>query len=310
LRSADEGKTWSIFCGGFRNAYDLDFNADGELFTFDSDMEWDIGAPWYRPTRINHCVSAAEFGWRSGTGVWPDYYPDSLPATVNIGLGSPTGVKFGTAAGKWPQRYRQALYAMDWAYGKLFAIHLKPSMSSYTGEKEEFASGKPFNLTDLEFVRGEMFCITGGRGTQSGLYRIRYVGPTEKEQLVENRAEQTARRNRRKLEAFHGSQDSRAIDAAWQWLDSPDRFLRYAARIAIEWQPVEQWQQRALLEKRPQAALEALLALARCGTASVKPHLCEALTTLTLEQMSEDQLLAAIRIAGLTFARLGKTDRG
>ena len=25
-------------------------------------------------------TSAAEFGWRSGTGKWPDYYPDSLPA--------------------------------------------------------------------------------------------------------------------------------------------------------------------------------------------------------------------------------------
>ena len=54
--------------GGFRNAYDIAFNPDGELFTFDSDMEWDWGMPWYRPIRINHCTSAAEFGWRSGTG--------------------------------------------------------------------------------------------------------------------------------------------------------------------------------------------------------------------------------------------------
>ena len=34
---------------GYRNAYDIAFNADGELFTYDSDMEWDMGTPWYRP---------------------------------------------------------------------------------------------------------------------------------------------------------------------------------------------------------------------------------------------------------------------
>ena len=42
--------------GGFRNAYDIAFNAHGELFTYDSDMEWDRGLPWYRPTRILHVV--------------------------------------------------------------------------------------------------------------------------------------------------------------------------------------------------------------------------------------------------------------
>jgi len=28
-----------IFAGGFRNIYDIAFDAHGELFTFDSDME-------------------------------------------------------------------------------------------------------------------------------------------------------------------------------------------------------------------------------------------------------------------------------
>jgi hypothetical protein len=34
-----------VFATGFRNHYDLAFTPDGELFTYDSDMEWDIGAP-------------------------------------------------------------------------------------------------------------------------------------------------------------------------------------------------------------------------------------------------------------------------
>ncbi len=90
-----EGKTWEIISIGYRNPYDMDFNADGELFAYDADMEWDVGSPWYRPTRVVHATPGSEFGWRSGTGKWPTYYPDSLPQLVNIGPGSPVGVCFG-----------------------------------------------------------------------------------------------------------------------------------------------------------------------------------------------------------------------
>ena len=73
------GSFVEIVAGGFRNPYDFAFNGDGELFTYDADMEWDIGAPWYRPTRVNHVPAGAEFGWRSGWAKWPEYYLDSLP---------------------------------------------------------------------------------------------------------------------------------------------------------------------------------------------------------------------------------------
>ena len=55
------------------------------------------------------------------------------------------------------------------------------------------------------------------------------------------------------------------MDFAWSYLDSEDRFLSFAARIALEWQDVALWKDRALKEIRPDAALNALLALARCG---------------------------------------------
>ena len=42
---------------GYRNPCDFALNRDGEMFVYDADMEWDMGAPWYRPTRINHGVS-------------------------------------------------------------------------------------------------------------------------------------------------------------------------------------------------------------------------------------------------------------
>ena len=88
-RSDDDGKTWKRVVAGFRNEYDFAFNRDGELFTFDSDMEWDVGLPWYRPVRVNHCPLGAEFGWRNGSGKWPAYYFDSLPAIARRGPRQP-----------------------------------------------------------------------------------------------------------------------------------------------------------------------------------------------------------------------------
>ena len=66
-----------------------------------------------------------EYGWRNGTGKWPEYSPDSLGAVVNIGLGSPTGVEFGTGA-KFPAKYQRALFINDWTYGKIYAVHMTP----------------------------------------------------------------------------------------------------------------------------------------------------------------------------------------
>ena len=44
-----EGKRWEVVATGFRNQYDIDFNADGEMFTYDADMEWDLNTPVVSP---------------------------------------------------------------------------------------------------------------------------------------------------------------------------------------------------------------------------------------------------------------------
>ncbi len=300
---------------GFRNAYDIAFNADGELFTFDSDMEWDWGMPWYRPIRVNHCTSGAEFGWRSGTGKWPEYYPDSLPATVNIGIGSPTGVVFGTGA-KFPAKYQKALYVLDWTYGRLIAVHLTPKGSSYTATSENLVVPKgltgngpklPLNLTDAVIgADGALYFVIGGRNTQSGLYRVSYTG-TEDTSLAAPHDEAGARdrKLRHQLEAFHGKKDSAAISAAWPHLNSDDRFLRYAARIAVESQPVAEWKLKALAEKQPAAALAALLALARSSGRETQPDLLAALARFPLDTLTEPQQLEKLRILQLSFIRQG-----
>ena len=97
-RVSPDGKQCDLVSMGYRNPFDIAFNRDGELFTYDSDMEWDVNLPWYRPTRVLHATSGSDFGYRNGAGKWPPYYIDSLPPVVNVGPGSPTGVTFGYGA--------------------------------------------------------------------------------------------------------------------------------------------------------------------------------------------------------------------
>ncbi len=314
MRTDAEGTRWEIVAGGFRNPYDIAFNADGELFTFDADMEWDVGAPWYRPTRVHHVVSGGEYGWRHGTSMWPTDWPDDLPPLVNVGLSSPTGVKFGTAS-KFPPKYRRAFFISDWAYGRILAVHLTPKGASYLANFETFLTGRPLNVTDLEFgPDGAMWFTTGGRGTQAGLYRVTYTGPEIREPAMskaELKAEEDAvraRALRRQLEGFHGKHGLFAVDFAWPHLDSGDARIRFAARLAVEHQDVTLWQQRALNETRPQAALTALTALARCGNKETQPSLLAALDRLSWSKLTDAQRIDFCRAYQLAFIRMGKPD--
>jgi len=314
LRTDPEGKHWELVLAGFRNAYDFDFSPQGEMFTFDSDMEWDWGLPWYRPIRVIHCVTGGEYGWRSGSSKWPDYYPDSLPAVVDIGIGSPTGVRFG-ARSNFPRPYRDALFVQDWSYGRLFAVHLTPRGASYTATYEVFVQGQPLNLTHLEFGNdGAMYFITGGRGTQSGLYRVTYDPKASpplppQAEVARDPSANRARRLRRKLEALEGKNDPRAVKVAWNGLRSDDRFIRYAARIALEWQEVASWKDRAMAETNVNGGLTALLALARCGGKDTQADLLQALEKFPLDSLTPNQKLDKLRILGLSFIRQGKPER-
>ena len=304
-----DGKEWELVASGFRNEYDIAFNADGELFTYDADMEWDVGSPWYRPTRVNHVTSGAEFGWRSGTGKWPVWYPDSLGSVVDIGPGSPTGIAFGTGAG-FPAKYQKALFISDWSYGVIYAVHLTPSGSTYVGEAEPFISAAPLPVTDIVVNPRDqaMYFTIGGRRTQSGLYRVTYTGPESTAPAAA--AESTGadlRSIRHKLEDLHVNASSDAVVEALKWLGHPDRSIRFAARIALEQQPVASWQEQALNENtNADAKLTALLALARCGDASVQSGLLESLGQLDGASLSSDQKLAAIRVVSLAFIRMGR----
>ena len=323
-RFSPDGKHWEHYANGFRNIYDGAFNRDGELFTYDADMEYDFNTSWYRPTRINHVTSGAEFGWRNGAGKRPEFYPDNLPAALNIGPGSPTGTTFGYGA-KFPAKYQNALFCLDWSWGKLYAVHLKPEGSTYTATKEEFLSGAPLPLTDAIIHPGDgaMYFAIGGRKVQSGLYRVTYTG-NESTAPVKATASAgaKARAERHALEAFHGKQDPKAIKAAWPELDNQDRFIRWAARVALEHQPVATWADRALTEKNPGRQVEALMGLTRA--AGIDPQhrkagdaptdkvlgakILDALAKLNWDKLNHEQRLTLVRTYGIHFVRFGQPE--
>ncbi|HCN79115.1 MAG TPA: heme-binding protein [Verrucomicrobiales bacterium] len=324
-RFTPDGKTFEIFASGFRNIYDGGVNRDGELFVYDADMEYDFNTSWYRPTRINHVVSGAEFGWRNGAGKYPEFYIDNLPATLNIGPGSPTGCTFGYGA-KFPAKYQEAFYALDWSWGKIYAVHLTPNGSTYTATKEEFVTGGPLPVSDAIIGQdGAMYFTIGGRRVQSGLYRVSYVGkestaPSDKSDRSDESDKAVALR--RSLEAFHGKQDPKAVATAWPHLSSTDRYIRAATRTALEHQPLAEWQDKALAETNVTAQLEALLALTRrtgvCPTHRTDPSyqpdsksrdaILTALLKHDFAKLTNEQKLGYMRIIEIVLHRFGNPD--
>jgi len=322
-RVSPDGKQFEVYASGFRNIFDAAFNRDGDLFTYDADMEYDFNTSWYRPTRVNHVVSGAEFGWRNGAGKRPEFYPDNLPATLNIGPGSPTGVTFGYGA-KFPAKYQNAMFALDWSWGKLYAVHLTADGASYKATKEEFLSGSPLPLTDaiINPRDGAMYFAIGGRKVQSGLYRVTYTGRESTAPAEIKPLKSAAHDLRHQLEAFHGKQDPQAVSTAWQYLGDEDRVIRWAARTAIEHQPFAEWSDKALTESDPAKQVEALMALARAAgvcpshrTPASKPvdtalreKILAALLKLDIASLPREPQLTALRTIEITLNRFDRPE--
>ncbi len=318
LRTDKDGSFFEVVAAGLRNPFDVAFNEDGEMFTFDADMELDLGCPWYRPNRVNHIVSGGEYGWRKGTGKWPVYFADSLGAVCDIGLASPTGIEMGTKLA-YPPKYQQALFIADWAYGRVLTVHMKPKGASYTGSFETFLSGRPLNVTDIRVgPDGALYVLTGGRQTQSGLYRVRYTGPQaapaklSDEELQAAFAAEQARTTRTFDEQAHvrleGAKAAAAVKTALANLRSDDVYIRFAARVALENQEPALWQDKVFEETNVDALLTGLIAVCRAGDKNLQGRVIEALRALPFADLTEQRQLAALRVYQLCFMRMGKPD--
>ncbi|MEX0714326.1 MAG: HEAT repeat domain-containing protein, partial [Pirellulales bacterium] len=266
-RFSPDAKRWSLVTGGFRNHYDIAFNSAGEMFTFDSDMEWEVGMPFYKPVRVTHCTAGAEFGWRSNAGKWPDYYFDSLPAAVDVGRGSPTGVVF-YEHDHFPPSYRGALIACDWSMGRIGAVRLERKGSSYAGTWENLVTGNPLNVSDVEVDRdGSLVFATGGRRTEGGLYRVTYRDAPRRSPADETLAD-----------ALAMPQPS----SAW----AREAFAKIKDRLGVDWEA-------GLVQKarrgEPQEQTRALTLLAQLGP----PPSTELLIQLTSDDDQQVRAFAA-----------------
>ena len=292
-KSSDYGSSWTVIATGFRNAYDIALNDDGELFTYDSDMEWDLGTPWYRPTRVCHVIPGAEFGWRTGSGKWPAYYPDNLPGVLDIGQGSPTGITFGYGA-RFPEEYQQSLFISDWSFGTMYQVDLVAQGSSYKASKKEFLSGTPLPISDVVIAAdGNMYFTTGGRRGGSYLYRVAYTGdkPTAPIQRPVNANEGIISR-----------MPSLSANELIPYLGNPDRFIRYSARTALEKYPAAEWWSFIESSDDPTVKIQGSLAAIRTGAGD---RTFETLSGIAENELSVEEKLDLVRVYGLYYIRGG-----
>jgi putative heme-binding domain-containing protein len=300
-----ETEEWLVHNVGMRNTYDIAFNQDGELFGFDSDMELDLGMPWYRPIRLCHFTSGSEFGWRSGSGKFLPEYPDNLPGIANLGQGSPTGLIHGEGL-KFPSYYQKGLFLFDWSYGTMYYASLTPKGSSYDVEMTQFLSGIPLPLTKgIVGDDGAMYFLTGGRRLASKLYRLKYEGdsPNEVVQLVAHTKGKKERNLRKELETFHTNKDASNIDFILSNIAHEDRFIRFAARTALEHQEYDLWKNKINKSTVDDVIVALSIAIARSGNDSDRANALNKLVAIEWASFEESKKIDFVRAVELLLIR-------
>lgn len=299
------GSHWELISAGFRNSYDIAFDDQGEMFSYDSDMEWDFGMPWYRPTRIVHVTSGSEFGWRTGNSKWSPNYPDNLPAMINIGQGSPTNLVYAGNA-KFPDKYRKGLFAFDWSFGIIYSIQLEQKGATYKAKAEEFITGSPLPLTDgVVGPDGAFYFMTGGRRLDSDIYRVYYKKQDKVKKQLKVAKSTKEQELRREIEQYHSISNDEVASKIWPHLNHKDRHIRYATRVALEHQPIDSWKAMAFKEKSVQATIQAMIALARSGDSTLQPAILKRLMDIDIANITTANKSDLLRVIELTISRMG-----
>ena len=194
FRISPDGSKWECLSTGGRNPPNLGMNYLGEFFSFDSDMEWHVGLPWYRPTRLNHWAIGGDQGWQE-VGAFPSYYFDNLPGVMEVGRASPTWGVFYEHR-QLPAKYRDAYIVCDYRWkresndeynttGRLAAFFLKRKGAGWGASMEVLAKPKRdardgngklinFALVDVEVAPDGSLFLTDHN---QGVWRIYYADP-------------------------------------------------------------------------------------------------------------------------------------
>ena len=124
---------------------------------------------------------------------------------------------------------------------------------------------------------------------------------------------------RHSLEKFHGGTDPSALDQAWPHLDHGDRFVRWAAMIAVMHQPLDQWTAKALGEKNPGKRVTAVMALAKTAgrdpvnagesapavDTELRDRMIKSLLGVEWGDLTQAQKLTLVRAYQIIFNRFG-----
>lgn len=191
FRLDPDGKHWECIAAGGRNPPGLGLNYLGELFSFDSDMEWHLGLPWYKPVRLSHWAVGSDHGWQE-VGAYPNYFIDCVEPVMEAGRGSPNwGVFY--EHDQYPAQYRNAFLVCDYrskresndqyaTTGRLVAFFLERYGASWKARMEVLARPKPgardaqgrpinFALVDMEVAPDGSLLLSDHN---QGLWRIFY----------------------------------------------------------------------------------------------------------------------------------------
>ena len=184
VRVSLNGKKVERVAGGIHSTQDLVVDANGEIFIHDSDTRSDMGLTWHRPSYAYHVPAGADLGWRSGWSTFPSYFVDQTPAMASTGQALPTGaVQYEHQ--QFPKRYHGSIFFADWSQGRILSAKPLPDGAGFTAKPTPFLSGRPMNVSDLAVGKnGRLYFCTGGRGTEGGVYSVRWNGKTPKELLT------------------------------------------------------------------------------------------------------------------------------
>lgn len=179
LRVSPDGQQCEVIAHGFRNSYDLAFDAWGRLFLVDSDGERDHHLPWYSETRLFDVAIGMEHGWlkQGWQRSWnrPASFYDNVARAAELGRGSPTGL-VAYRHDRFPAQYRGGLFSCCWTLGRVYFLPLEPHGASVVSQPQVFmqtTGDVGFAPVDVAIdPAGDLLVAIGGRGARGGVFRV------------------------------------------------------------------------------------------------------------------------------------------
>lgn len=177
LRANPDGSSLEIYARGLRNAYDLAFHPNGDLFATDNGRD-DLG--FAVPEELNLILPGGHYGWPDCWGMGKGSNCEgTLPPVVELEpRSSADGMAFYSGS-QFPTEYHDDLFiAMYGAHTgetgrKVVRVKLTREGNSYRGSVSDFATGFDRPLALAVGPQGDLFVADFGRGR---IYRIRYLG--------------------------------------------------------------------------------------------------------------------------------------